>query len=130
MITRTLCSGVLVAVTATCAPAAAQQQQKSNILFIMGDDIVWMQPSIYHQGLMVGEKRPTLIALGRKARGSLTTWRCRVARRAATPSSFTSTPVAVPSGVVVTVLAAFANRRGRSSASTTVRTRVSGGLPS
>src|SRR5262249_9802358 len=29
--------------------------QKPNILFIMGDDIGWMQPSIYHQGLMVGE---------------------------------------------------------------------------
>ena len=28
---------------------------KPNILFIMGDDIGWMQPSIYHQGLMVGE---------------------------------------------------------------------------
>ena len=36
-------------------PAAAQQAQKPNILFIMGDDIGWMQPSIYHQGLMVGE---------------------------------------------------------------------------
>ncbi len=36
-------------------PAAAQQVQKPNILFIMGDDIGWMQPSIYHQGLMVGE---------------------------------------------------------------------------
>src|SRR3984893_8142302 len=36
-------------------PASAQQQQKPNILFIMGDDIGWMQPSIYHQGLMVGE---------------------------------------------------------------------------
>src|SRR5262252_7853201 len=32
-----------------------QQQQKPNILFIMGDDIGWMQPSIYHRGLMVGE---------------------------------------------------------------------------
>ena len=30
-------------------------QKKPNILFIMGDDIGWMQPSIYHQGLMVGE---------------------------------------------------------------------------
>ena len=29
--------------------------QKPNILFIMGDDIGLMQPSIYHQGLMVGE---------------------------------------------------------------------------
>src|SRR5262249_32528611 len=45
-----------VAVTAASVPAAAQQQQqKPNILFIMGDDIGWMQPSIYHRGLMVGE---------------------------------------------------------------------------
>jgi hypothetical protein len=34
---------------------ASAQQQKPNILFIMGDDIGWMQPSIYHRGLMVGE---------------------------------------------------------------------------
>ena len=40
---------------------AAQQEggggssRKPNILFIMGDDIGWMQPSIYHRGLMVGE---------------------------------------------------------------------------
>ena len=33
----------------------AAAQQKPNILFIMGDDIGWMQPSIYHRGLMVGE---------------------------------------------------------------------------
>jgi arylsulfatase len=46
-----LCAAVSVA----GAPAAAQPQQKPNILFIMGDDIGWMQPSIYHQGLMVGE---------------------------------------------------------------------------
>ena len=31
------------------------QEKKPNILFIMGDDIGWMQPSCYHQGLMVGE---------------------------------------------------------------------------
>jgi arylsulfatase A-like enzyme len=49
------------AVAMTCAPAAAQQPQqpqqqtKPNIVFIMGDDIGWMQPSIYHRGLMVGE---------------------------------------------------------------------------
>jgi arylsulfatase A-like enzyme len=36
-------------------PAFAQQGNKPNILFIMGDDIGWMQPSIYHRGLMVGE---------------------------------------------------------------------------
>jgi uncharacterized protein (TIGR03000 family) len=28
---------------------------KPNILFIMGDDIGWMQPGCYHRGLMVGE---------------------------------------------------------------------------
>ena len=33
----------------------SSQQGKPNILFIMGDDIGWMQPSIYHRGLMVGE---------------------------------------------------------------------------
>src|ERR1700709_638419 len=38
------------------AIATAQAaDKKPNILFIMGDDIGWMQPSIYHRGLMVGE---------------------------------------------------------------------------
>ena len=35
--------------------ASAQGAAKPNIVFIMGDDIGWMQPSIYHRGLMVGE---------------------------------------------------------------------------
>jgi arylsulfatase A-like enzyme len=35
--------------------ALAADASKPNILFIMGDDIGWMQPSIYHRGLMVGE---------------------------------------------------------------------------
>src|SRR6202521_3632955 len=54
---RRLALGLLAlfaAVTAGAVPAAAQQQ-KPNILFIMGDDIGIMQPSIYHRGLMVGE---------------------------------------------------------------------------
>src|SRR5260370_11986895 len=46
---------LFAAVTGTSAPAAAQQQAKPNILFIMGDDIGIMQPRIYHRGLMVGE---------------------------------------------------------------------------
>jgi arylsulfatase A-like enzyme len=46
---------LLAAMTGWGPPASAQQQQKPNILFIMGDDIGWMQPSIYHRGLMVGE---------------------------------------------------------------------------
>ena len=46
-------------------PAVAQQPQKPNILFIMGDDIGWMQPRIYHQGLMVGET-PNIDRIGQE----------------------------------------------------------------
>src|SRR5437660_10382212 len=53
------------AVTAASMPASAQQQQKPNILFIMGDDIGWMQPSIYHRGLMVGET-PNIDKIGQE----------------------------------------------------------------
>jgi arylsulfatase len=45
--------GALLLACSVASPALAQQ--KPNILFIMGDDIGWMQPSIYHRGLMVGE---------------------------------------------------------------------------
>ncbi|MDW6024252.1 arylsulfatase [Mesorhizobium sp. BAC0120] len=41
------------------------QDAKPNILFIMGDDIGWMQPSIYHQGLMVGET-PNIDRIGKE----------------------------------------------------------------
>src|SRR6202021_1173783 len=42
--------------SATDLPASPQTSaSKPNILFIMGDDIGIMQPSIYHRGLMVGE---------------------------------------------------------------------------
>jgi arylsulfatase A-like enzyme len=47
-------------------PALAQAPAgKPNILFIMGDDIGWMQPSIYHQGLMVGET-PNIDRIGQE----------------------------------------------------------------
>jgi arylsulfatase len=39
--------------------------QKPNILFIMGDDIGWMQPSIYHGGLMDGET-PNIDRIGQE----------------------------------------------------------------
>jgi len=45
-------------------PVAAQQK-KPNIMFIMGDDIGWMQPSIYHRGLMVGET-PNIDRIGQE----------------------------------------------------------------
>src|SRR6266567_5245460 len=35
--------------------SAQAQDKKPNSLFIMGDDIGWMQPRCYHRGLMVGE---------------------------------------------------------------------------
>src|SRR5262245_20960227 len=37
------------------SPGSGAAGKKPNILFIMGDDIGWMQPSCYHRGLMVGE---------------------------------------------------------------------------
>ena len=54
---RTLCLGLAGAsiVMGAVVPASAQEQAKPNILFIMGDDIGFMQPHIYHRGLMVGE---------------------------------------------------------------------------
>src|SRR6266404_6293503 len=48
----------LLMATATLFSAVASgqaQDKKPNILFIMGDDIGWMQPGCYHRGLMVGE---------------------------------------------------------------------------
>jgi arylsulfatase len=53
-----------LATVGTSAPAAAQEK-KPNILFIMGDDIGWMQPSIYHRGLMVGET-PNIDRIGKE----------------------------------------------------------------
>jgi hypothetical protein len=44
---------LLAALLTLLSQAQAQQQQKPNIMFIMGDDIGCMQPSIYHRGLMV-----------------------------------------------------------------------------
>ena len=54
--------GAAHAQDATATPAAAE---KPNILFIMGDDIGWMQPSIYHRGLMVGET-PNIDRIGQE----------------------------------------------------------------
>src|SRR5262245_25047837 len=50
-----LCAVAAAAMVAS-APATAQQpQQKPNILFIMGDDIGWMQLGSYQQGMGLGE---------------------------------------------------------------------------
>jgi arylsulfatase A-like enzyme len=69
---RKLLLSVMAAATAVVTfcgglhPVEAQQpQQKPNILFIMGDDIGWMQPSIYHGGLMDGET-PNIDRIGQE----------------------------------------------------------------
>ena len=56
---------VLCSATTMASIPAFAQGQKPNILFIMGDDIGWMQPSIYHQGLMVGET-PNIDRIGQE----------------------------------------------------------------
>ena len=54
---KKLLSGLLAlvfATTASCVPTAAQQQQRPNIVFIMGDDIGWSNIGVYNQGIMAG----------------------------------------------------------------------------
>ncbi|HEV7258778.1 MAG TPA: arylsulfatase [Bosea sp. (in: a-proteobacteria)] len=46
-------------------PTPPPAQSRPNILFIMGDDIGLMQPSIYHRGLMVGET-PNIDRIGQE----------------------------------------------------------------
>ncbi|MCE9606406.1 MAG: arylsulfatase [Planctomycetia bacterium] len=50
-----LVATLIVPLAPTGALAQDAATKKPNILFIMGDDIGWMQPSCYHRGLMVGE---------------------------------------------------------------------------
>ncbi|MGA2370779.1 MAG: arylsulfatase [Candidatus Korobacteraceae bacterium] len=58
-------SSFLLAGDAVNAHAQAPTAQKPNIVVIMGDDIGWMQPSIYHRGLMVGET-PNIDRIGQE----------------------------------------------------------------
>ena len=66
-ISRLICSALaLIGLAMASVPALAQAPAgKPNILFIMGDDIGWMQPSIYHRGLMVGET-PNIDRIGQE----------------------------------------------------------------
>ena len=60
---------ILAQATQTITPPVTQTRTaaggRPNILFIMADDIGWMQPSIYHRGLMVGET-PNIDRIGRE----------------------------------------------------------------
>lgn len=64
-ILRALALALVAMVMASGAALAQAPGKKPNILFIMGDDIGWMQPSIYHQGLMVGET-PNIDRIGQE----------------------------------------------------------------
>src|ERR1700742_261990 len=74
--------GLLILLAAATLFGAAKpahaEAKKPNILFIMGDDIGWMQPSCYHRGLMVGET-PNIDRSPTKERSSWTTSPCRAA---------------------------------------------------
>ena len=72
---------------ARAASIRAKRSKQPNILFIMGDDIGWMQPSIYHRGLMVGET-PNIDRIGREG----VRFTDYVASRAARPGATRSSP--------------------------------------
>jgi triacylglycerol esterase/lipase EstA (alpha/beta hydrolase family) len=57
---------VAVAMLGCATPAAAQTPaKKPNILVIMGDDIGWFNPSIYHRGIM-GYETPNIDRIGKE----------------------------------------------------------------
>src|SRR5271169_1198669 len=59
-VTRRIWLGLLaIAVMGATPQAFAQQPQKPNIVFIMGDDIGWSNIGVYNQGIMAG-KTPNL----------------------------------------------------------------------
>lgn len=60
---------VLIVVLVATASTALGQEKKPNILFIMGDDIGFMQPGCYHRGLMIGET-PNIDRLAERAGSS------------------------------------------------------------
>jgi len=59
-------AGFLLTASAFLSPALAQAPAaKPNILFIMGDDIGWMQVGVYHRGLALGET-PNIDRIGQE----------------------------------------------------------------
>jgi hypothetical protein len=83
---RALVALVALAVAVAVGGGPAAAQPKPNILFIMGDDIGWMQPSIYHRGLMVGET-PNIDRIGNEGAIFMDYTPRRAAPPGVTPSS-------------------------------------------
>ena len=65
VVAATLTSGALAQAQKSAAPASAPASAggKPNILMIMGDDIGWFNPSIYHRGIM-GYRTPNIDRIG------------------------------------------------------------------
>jgi arylsulfatase len=63
---------LLLAAGGTIANAQSAKTQRPNILFIMGDDIGWMQVGAYHRGIGIGET-PNIDRLAREG-GMFTTY--------------------------------------------------------
>jgi len=55
---------VALALVIEGARPAQADEKKSNILVIMGDDIGWFNPSIYHRGIM-GYETPNIDRIGK-----------------------------------------------------------------
>ncbi len=56
---------ILAFASSAAAQAAATAGKKPNILVIMGDDIGWFNPSIYHRGVM-GYETPSIDRIGKE----------------------------------------------------------------
>ena len=78
----------VTAVIMAGAPASAQQQ-KPNILVIMGDDVGWFNIGAYHRGIMSG-KTPNLDKLAAEGLLLPTITPRRAARQGARTSSLAS----------------------------------------
>lgn len=65
--------------------AAAEPARKPNILVIMGDDIGWFNPSIYHRGIM-GYRTPNIDRIAHEGAMFTTGMDSKVVRPAGQPS--------------------------------------------
>jgi arylsulfatase len=61
----TLVCTIVIAMIVSTASSFAQDAKKPNILVIMGDDIGWYNPSIYHRGDM-GYWTPNIDRIGKE----------------------------------------------------------------
>ena len=77
------CMALLAVAALSCplSPANAQQGQRPNIVFIMGDDIGWANIGAYHRGLMAS-RTPNLDQLASQGMMFRTTMPRQVAQRA------------------------------------------------